>query len=785
MINKTFRLLASIMLLITIGALAQSTPGSWTSVPTLGNQYTMVVETPARTFVLGRGALASISDSETFIYDRQNKLSDYNISLIRYNYDKGYLFIGYTNGNIDLLFDDDHVVNMPALKDASLSTSHEINNVDFGNDRIAVATKFGIVIFDDTNYEVVESGIYNIEVANALILGDRLMLYAGNKLYISPLSERHTQLSSFEHVTNSSGHAGMWDNIARINDNSFVRICSNPANTLYLYTIDSENKMTASKLADTQAKTFSFADGIVAVVNYWEQILIDSEGNKTKVSIPSALRGTASFSGGSTSSVWLTGNSGIAHYDFSTNPPTMLSDWYKPNASPVMRPADLVWSADGQKLYISHVGRSSVIPEQVSITMQVCAMDRDGQITDLSFNRRSSVRRLAVDPLDADVFYYGYGYNGFDVYNHQGLVKAVTPNEFLHGDPNYSMQTVNTFTFDPSNNLWTTNLSEKAVPCLSMLERRGNAPYDWTTITKTDWKVHPAKTTNQQVSWESKLLFSTHGPYMVMFSPTSGLMVINHNNTLTDFSDDIYCSHEQLVDQTGAEVNLARLTCGVEDRKGSFWFGSLFGVLVLDNPANGLEASCPLRRPLVARNDGTNYGDYLLSTDLIYCIAVDHTNRKWIGTENSGLYLVSEDGSEILEHFTSNNSPLPSNTIYAVSVDPLSSAVYIGTESGLYVYNGTSSPAADDYSEVNVYPNPVRPDYTGWITVTGLMDNSLVKIADSMGNVVYTGTSEGGTMVWDGCNSAGERVRSGVYFILASQNQNGTTGAVAKITVIN
>lgn len=786
MINRTFRLLASLLLLIAFGCGAQSITGSWSSVPTFGNNYSMVVETPSRIYALANGALVSISDTETMIYDRQNKLSDYDITLIRYNYDKGYLFIGYSNGNIDLLYDDDHIVNMPALKDATLATSHEINNVDFGQDRIAVATKFGIVILDDTTYEVVESGIYNVEVNNALILGNRLMVYAGNKLYISPLSERHSQLSSFGHVTNGTSQAGMWDNIARVGNDSFIRACSNPANTVYFYAVDADGKLTGKKVADdTQAKTFSYADGIVALTNYWEQVLVDGQGNAQKVSIPTALRGTASFTGGSPASVWVAGAKGVAHYNLTTSTPTMLSDWYKPNASPVIRPADLVWSADGQQLYISHVGQSHSLPEKLDVNMQVCSMDRQGNIANLSFQGPRSVRRLAVDPQDADVFYYAYGYNGFGVYNHEGLVKFVGPDDYQHGDPNYSMRTPCTFTFDPENNLWVTNLTKEGVPCLSMLPRKNNATYDWSEITKSDWKVHPAKTTNKNVTWESKLLFSSHSPYMVMFSASFGFMVIHHNNTLTDFSDDSYCVHENPVDQTGAEVAHGRLFCGVEDKKGAFWFGSFFGVLVLDNPADGLDASCPLRRPLVARNDGTNYGDYLLSTDRIYCIAVDHTNRKWIGTENSGLYLVSEDGSEILEHFTSINSPLPSNAIYAVSVDPLSSAVYIGTESGLYVYNSTSSPAADDYSEVNVYPNPVRPEYTGWITVTGLMDNSLVKIADAMGNVVYTGTSEGGTMVWDGCNSAGERVRSGVYFILASQNQNGTSGAVAKITVIN
>lgn len=151
----------------------------------------------------------------------------------------------------------------------------------------------------------------------------------------------------------------------------------------------------------------------------------------------------------------------------------------------------------------------------------------------------------------------------------------------------------------------------------------------------------------------------------------------------------------------------------------------------------------------------------------------------------SGLYLVSADGSEILEHFNTDNSPLPSNFVYSVSVDPQSACVYVGTEAGIFIYNGTSSPAAEDYGQVKVTPNPVRPDYSGWITISGLMENSLVKIADTAGNVICTGRSEGGNFSWDGCDSTGRRVRTGVYYVLASQNQQGNSGIVAKFMVVN
>lgn len=222
-----------------------------------------------------------------------------------------------------------------------------------------------------------------------------------------------------------------------------------------------------------------------------------------------------------------------------------------------------------------------------------------------------------------------------------------------------------------------------------------------------------------------------------------------------------------------------------EDNNGQIWIGTEDGVLVITNPNNATEPVVRVNRVKVPRNDGTNFADYLLEGQNVTCIAVDASNRKWIGTLNSGAYLVSADGSQILEHFTMANSPLPNNNIYAIGCDKKSNAVYFGTVNGMVQYNSDSAPASSDYSDVYAYPNPVRPEYTGWITIRGLMDNSLVKIADSAGNVFYQGRSEGGMMTWDGCDKNGVRVRTGVYYVFASQDgQTGNSGAVTKILVV-
>ncbi|MDE6334354.1 MAG: hypothetical protein K2L77_06875, partial [Muribaculaceae bacterium] len=253
-------------------------------------------------------------------------------------------------------------------------------------------------------------------------------------------------------------------------------------------------------------------------------------------------------------------------------------------------------------------------------------------------------------------------------------------------------------------------------------------------------------------------------------------------------SDDTYNVFRSVVDQDGNTLSHFGQVV-IEDKKGCFWVGTNTGIITVDDmdQLGGTGNSVlNVRRPKVARNDGTIYADYLLDSENIICIAVDPNNKKWIGTANSGLFYVSEDGSEILAEFRTDNSPLLSNTITMLACDPHGNDVLIGTPEGLLVYSSDSAPAADDYSEVYAYPNPVRPDYTGWITIAGLMDKSLIKIADQQGNVIWSGKSEGGMAQWDGCDAAGNRVRSGVYMVMASQNAAGNaSGAVCKIVVIN
>ena len=235
----------------------------------------------------------------------------------------------------------------------------------------------------------------------------------------------------------------------------------------------------------------------------------------------------------------------------------------------------------------------------------------------------------------------------------------------------------------------------------------------------------------------------------------------------------------------GASYDINQLYSLVEDRDGQMWIGTDAGLFVLANPKKFFDGSVTFDQIKVPRNDGSGLADYLLSNVIIQTICVDGANRKWVGTKDNGLYLISADGLETIHHFTTENSPLPSNSIVSIAIEETSGKVFIGTSEGLvsYMSDATEPATTLDENSLHAYPNPVREDYTGEISVTGFTQDCNVKIIDSAGTLIHETTSTGGQITWNGCNVRGERVSAGVYYVLA-YDAAGDKGAATKILVI-
>ena len=217
------------------------------------------------------------------------------------------------------------------------------------------------------------------------------------------------------------------------------------------------------------------------------------------------------------------------------------------------------------------------------------------------------------------------------------------------------------------------------------------------------------------------------------------------------------------------------------DAKNQLWIGTNKGLRVLPNVSSFQSADQMTANPIIILED--NLAQELLYEQFITDIAVDGANDKWIGTADSGLFLVSANGQETKYHFTTSNSPLPSNVINDISINSATGEVFIATAKGLISFKGTATAASDDLSKVYVYPNPVRPEYTGTVKIAGLLDKANIKITDVGGNLVYETTSEGGTIEWDTTAFGKYKVASGVYMIFISA-QDGLETKVKKVMII-
>ncbi|SFF84094.1 two-component regulator propeller domain-containing protein [Prevotella sp. KH2C16] len=250
-------------------------------------------------------------------------------------------------------------------------------------------------------------------------------------------------------------------------------------------------------------------------------------------------------------------------------------------------------------------------------------------------------------------------------------------------------------------------------------------------------------------------------------------------------SSDRLNAYTTFTNQDGQSVGVSSVQCIAEDKNHNIWIGTSVGPLMLE-PSEITSDNYQFQQIKVPRNDGTNFADYLLDGVNISAIVIDEVGRKWFGTKGNGIYLISADNMTQIQHFTTENSRILSNNIESMAINPKTGELFIGTDKGLCSYMTDASVTNENMTTENVYayPNPVRPEYTGPITIVGLSYDADVKIVTSNGVLVNEGRSSGGTYTWNGCDQKGKRVASGVYMVQTA-TQTGDKGTVCKVAIVN
>ena len=260
----------------------------------------------------------------------------------------------------------------------------------------------------------------------------------------------------------------------------------------------------------------------------------------------------------------------------------------------------------------------------------------------------------------------------------------------------------------------------------------------------------------------------------------AGLFGYNYGDDIQNIADDKRVNLTSGEGQGNLPSN--NVTAIAADFDGEIWVGTDAGFAILYGASSSFESGADIDAQRVKINFEGNV-EYVLGSTHITDIEVDGGNRKWFGTATSGIILLSSDGTEILEQFTTENSPLISDVIYDLKLNQNTGELFIITDKGLVSFRTNSSYEDPTYSSCKVFPNPVRPGFNGLITIQGIRYNSDVKVTDAAGNVIYKTTSNGGTATWDGKTTDGDPVASGIYYFWTARNE-GKGKKVGKVAII-
>ena len=330
---------------------------------------------------------------------------------------------------------------------------------------------------------------------------------------------------------------------------------------------------------------------------------------------------------------------------------------------------------------------------------------------------------------------------------------------------------INGIQFDNAGNLWVLNSQAKGVNMLLFTKDKVWENYHQDLLEDPDGVA---------LTGLRSMFFDSRGYLWFVNTSWKDPSVFCYNP-----ATDHLLKYSSFINQDGYSYSPTFVNSVCEDREKNIWVGTNIGPFMIKSEEVGQE-NVIFYQIKVPRNDGTIYADYLLNNVYINHIAIDGGNRKWFSTNGAGVFLIATDNITQISNFKEDNSYLLSNTVNSTAIDQKSGKVYFLTVKGLCSYQSDATEPSEEMTKDNVYayPNPVTPDYTGLITITGLTYDADVKITSSNGALIAQGRSNGGMFTWDGNDRQGRRVASGIYFVITATSE-GKSGTVCKIAIIN
>ena len=705
------------------------------------------------------------SDGSLDKWSKLNGLSEVGIQTL-FADQKGRLVIAYTNSNIDII-QEYKVHNIRDILNKQISGSKTINNICVYGDLAYLSCDFGVVIIDLNTYLVKDSW-FTVKENEPYIA--RFLTKHNNSYFLA------TNKGVFSLPVSASNPAdfSIWRQESELSKASFKLLCSY-RDKLYAVCEEEANKGTLFVYKDFHWKkdvsmgmyyyrNFEVKNNKM-LVSDWNQVKIFTGDHVVQYSwdpIPPLKYQNGYFATFDDENIWVADmGSGLIHINTEENTNRLITAEGTASSG-----AYSLCFTDGILAVVP--GARTTAPNWSAPAISVLQDDKWWCYTNfLQHNGRATgFNSVAINPKNKNEIYIA-SWN-------EGLVKIdKEKNElnFYNGKNSILIPSRDTTTiflsglaFDKQNNLWMAQT--EVSKCIKVKEQGTDNWYEYDLTPH----VSSAKPMAEHILIDSR-------NYKWVTVPRDNKLVVFRGSA----SQIEKPKYEYGVDLTSqANVKATRITCIAEDREGRIWTGSDQGIKVI------YDAASVFNRKVYAKNILIEQGEYsqnLFEFEYVTCIAVDAADRKWVGTRTAGVFLISPTGTQELLHFTTDNSPLFSNQINDIKINPENGEVFIATEGGLISYKGTATTGKENYKEVLVYPNPVRDDYNGPIAVKGLMEDSFCKITDAAGNLMWQGYAYGGQLIWNGKDFHGNRPPTGVYFVMAS-SKSGKEKKVAKLLFI-
>lgn len=750
--------------------------GTWTPYLSYYNT-TQVAEASDKVYALANGSLYSYGkeDQSIQLYSRENGLNGYNISVIAYNQEVKSLLIIYSNGNIDLL-GESGVYNLPFLQTSTNIQDKTVNNVYFHNQFAYLSLNSGIVVINMSKNEITDTYKVNKAVRSVCIKGNTIYAATADGVLSASMNDNlldfnnwkayplHTDKFKETDITKIDIFQNMLCFFIKqkgvyyqANDQSVHNLC---VDTRLINMNVQRNKLLA------YANSFTY---ICTSLTQMTQVATGITNDITCLN--------------TSNTYWVaSGANGLMGMKLKNNQMEVFaSQLIALEDSPKRNFTDFMGFQQG-KLVVGGGGRWSDRKNRPGTVMlytnnQWMNID-EKEVAKKSGVRFSDVTSIAVDPKDPDHYYAStWGEGVFEFKDNQFVKLHNRTNSSLASatnDQSLNYTRVEGLCFDKKGNLWMTNTAINS--CINVLKEDGK----WKALTSNPYNVFK----NQNLV--DKILITSKGHKWVnILRGDISMVVFDDKGTIDDPSDDVVNQFTsfKLNRSNGEAISVSGYYCMAEDKNGDIWIGTNRGPIICPVPQYAISDPQKVFCTRIIRTNEDNINSYFLDNAKVTAIAVDGGNRKWLGTEGNGVFLINEDGSETIENFTVENSPLLSNNINSIAINDLTGEVFFGTDNGIISYLSDASEGREDYSEVYAYPNPVRPEFHDQVTITGLMENSNVKITDVGGNIIYQAKSNGGQLTWNCHNRSGNRVASGVYLVLSSTPE-AKESVVTKIMVI-